>query len=369
MPVWNPKPILEEPGLRLTEAEKQVILQKMPLQPNGEIYADAIFEGGGVKGTAFLGALRCCHDLGIRWRKLAGTSAGAITAALLSANLSIDDLENILGELNYMNFLTQKTSPLILNGSPDDDLESPLWMMISLTVAGRLGEYSSDPFRNWLRQVLTTGKLTTFADVEPGRALKVVVSDITRGEMLVLPDALENPALLQKLGLTHPNEFSVAEAVRLSMSIPFFFEPGRLGDSLIVDGGILSNFPLWIYDVNPATRSQNQPPRWPTFGFRLVEADNRMPKEIRSPFKIMAAMVRTMMVAKDRFNLREIDQGRVIHIDTTSAQVTATQFNLSNQKKDELYRVGYQKTKQFFLQTWSWAEHLKARGYDSTTAA
>ena len=110
MTKWYPHQILQEPGVRMTATERQTILSKFPPpDEKGEIYADGVFEGGGVRGVAFLGALRCCSDLGIRWRKLAGTSAGAITAAVLATDLSIDDLEELLGQLDYSIFLTKKT--------------------------------------------------------------------------------------------------------------------------------------------------------------------------------------------------------------------------------------------------------------------
>ena len=58
----------------------------------------------------------------------------------------------------------------------------------------------------------------------------------------------------------------VADAVRASMSIPFVYKPVKLRDLAsrqqiwLVDGGLLSNFPVEIFD-----REQGNPPRWPTF--------------------------------------------------------------------------------------------------------
>lgn len=373
MTQWHPQKILAEGNLRLSQAEKKVILKKMPPPDDqGQIYADAIFEGGGVRGVAFLGALRCCADLGLRWRKLAGTSAGAITAAFLAADFSMDELEKILGELNYKDqFLTKKTSPLIFNGDPADDLRFPLPMIASLFVTRQIGEYSSDPFRNWLQDTLSIGKLKTFEDVKQqgrGRELKVVISDIIRGEMLVLPDDLERreppkyDSLYEQLNLAKAEDFSIAEAVRLSMSIPLFFEPGRLGNSLIVDGGILSNFPLWIYDRQPGINAL--PPRWFTFGFRLLDRGIENQVNINGPLGLLSGVFRTMMNARDRYHQRESEQGRVINIDVTAAEVTATDFNLDVSKKVLLYRLGYEHTKNFFLNpAFSWKKHLISRGF------
>ncbi|NJK69162.1 MAG: patatin-like phospholipase family protein [Microcoleus sp. CSU_2_2] len=377
---WYPQEILQEPGVRISPTEKQTILSKFPLpDENGQIYADGVFEGGGVRGVAFLGALRCCSDLGIRWRKLAGTSAGAITAAMLATDLSIDDLENILGQLDYSTFLTQKSSPLIINGDPADDLQSPAWTLFFLTVSRQMGEYSSLPFRQWLETTLAQGHLHTFADVKKveGSELKVVISNLSRGQMLVLPDDLklhESPdsgPLFKQLRLGSAEEFSVAEAVRLSMSIPLFFEPGKLGNDLIVDGGILSNFPLWIYDTQSVGINDKQSvgstpaiPRWFTFGFRLVDTGIEQQVNINSPVSILGAMFRTMMKARDRYHQREMDKGRVINIDVTQAEVTTTDFNLDADRKAKLYRLGYLSTKRFFLSdNFSWEKHLKARGF------
>lgn len=372
---------LDERGLRLSPSQKQLILRKMhAISPEGKLYADAIFEGGGVRGLAFVGALRCCADLGLQWKKLAGTSAGAITAALLAVNLPIEELEEILGNFDYMKFLSKKTSPLIFNGDPRNDLRSPFRMLFCLLLARQLGQYSAEPFQNWLSKILASRGIQSFRDIQrikSDRQLKVVVSDISRGEMLVLPDAFDPKAqplnasqrqfrekLLANSRLQSPEDFSVAEAVRLSMSIPLFFAPGRLGESWIVDGGILSNFPLWIYDVKPRSGESVPPaPRWPTFGFRLVDNTVGQVSEIQGPLDVFSSTIRTMMSARDRYNLREIDQGRVINLDITTANVTATQFNLTADEKVNLYCLGYEWTKKFFLEQWSWAEHLEIRGF------
>jgi NTE family protein len=382
---WSPAEILQEQGLRLTEAEVADIHRRMPLPQDGQLYVDGVFEGGGVRGIAFLGALRCFADVGVRWRKVAGTSAGAITAALVAADFPIDELEGIVGNLNYMDFLTQKTSQLIWNGNPANDLRHPIRMILLLLISRQLGQYSSAPFRNWLAQNLAKRNLNTFADVKADgkHDLKVVASDISRGEMLVLPDDLDLVDLtdpqarsLKELlasPLADRDQFDIAEAVRLSMSIPFFFEPGVLGKPnspsarKIVDGGILSNFPLWIYDFRP---NPNQPgkkcPRWPTFGLRLVEQDRRSDKPITGPFDILGAMFRTMMVARDQYHVNQANRDRVIEIDVTDAHVTATEFNLANEKKRVLYRLGYLQAKNFLLYVWDWEKHLIQRGFDPT---
>ncbi|MGL5509285.1 MAG: patatin-like phospholipase family protein, partial [Microcoleaceae cyanobacterium] len=320
--------VLAEKDLRISPEEKEVIISKMP-PPDalGNIYADGVFEGGGIRGLSFLGALRCCHDLGLEWRKLAGTSAGAITAAFLATDLPFETMENTLGAVDYEQiFLAQKSSDLILNGDPADDLQAPWQMLMSLKLAGKLGQYSLETFENWLAQYLVKGGVKTFTDLKnstnSNKELKVVVSDITYGQMLVLPDDLARPAknnpgpLSEKLGLSNPDDFSVAQAVRYSMSLPLFFEPGYLDDAVIVDGGLLSNFPLWLYDVKPQNdldklNTSIQYPRWFTFGFRCIDQTLSQAQNITGPMNLIGATLRTMLVARDSYHLRAADNNRV----------------------------------------------------------
>jgi NTE family protein len=372
---WNTSKIREEQQLILSPEEKKHILDKLPHSKDNQIYADAVFEGGGVKGIAFLGALRCCSDIGIRWKKLAGTSAGAITAALVAADFTIEELENILGKLNFMDFLKEKSSPFIFNGDPSDDLDHPEWMIPNLKITGTTGEYSTEPFKKWLQGTLASRQFQTFNDIkDKERELKIIISNLSIKQMLVLPDDLiannshqeseSQNQLLPKIDIEDNKQFEVSEAVRLSMSIPFFFEPGYLGDDVIVDGGVLSNFPLWIYDVNPEIGKR---PQWPTFGFRLINQQVQQPslntnnRKKMDAFEILLAMIDTMHVASDTYHVRKSEDNRVIELNDHG--IKATHFNLSDDEKTELYVDGYNNTKKFFLEKWDWNKHLAMRGY------
>lgn len=379
MNAWDLAKTRDEYNLYLSPEEKDSIRSRLaePAE-DGHIYADAVFEGGGVKGTAFIGALRCFDDVGIRWRKVAGTSAGAITAAMLATGLSMDELEQIIESLDYNDFLQQKTSRFIFNGSPDDDLDNPIWMLLNLLLVRQRGQYSSEPFLRWLSSILidTIPTFRPFVDQSDNmpwyqkRDLKIVISDISLKEMVLVPDDLDYYSIPKA-------DFSVPEAVRLSMTIPLFFEPGTLTnlktleESAIVDGGILSNFPLWIYDAPLGQR-----PKCPTFGFQLVEdgtealgEDYNMPAVVEQrtkpqPIKgatgVLAGVLETMMMGRDRRHLRINDQGRVMNIYTLG--ISATKFQLSDRDKSRLYAQGYRVARSF-LRTWNWSDHLNSRGF------
>jgi NTE family protein len=368
---WDPAVTRERFGLKLSPEQLATVAQNfLPLTPD-QFMADMVFEGGGVLGVAFLGSMRCCDDAGVRCADAAGTSAGAITAALVASGYSIDELEAIFGPLDYTSFLTKKTSWLLLGGDPSNDMGDGIFLMLGALVMTREeGKYSTDPFHDWMVQRMSARNVRSFADLPkiqrvgegaPSRRdLRVVAADISRGTMVVLPDSLSF-APYKESG-PDPLAFEVAEAVRLSMSIPLFFAPGKLTGSSIVDGAVASNFPLWLFDAPPGTK-----PPYPTFGFRLM--DRQPDPQISSAVGVLKSLLTTMRTAHDRYYLQEKDLGRVINIDVTKTptfQVTATKFNLSDDDKAELYRRGYVATREFLLDKdgkgWNWKRHLIARG-------
>ena len=81
----------------------------------------------------------------------------------------------------------------------------------------------------------------------------------------------------------------------MSMSIPFFYEPVKLVNrqtkaaSYLVDGGLLSNFPVWLFDT------EGTQPAWPTFGFKLVEPGAGKPRRVRGPISLLTALFATAM--------------------------------------------------------------------------
>ncbi|HNV55628.1 MAG TPA: patatin-like phospholipase family protein, partial [Pseudomonadales bacterium] len=175
--------------------------------------ADAVFEGGGVKGIALAGAIQVAELLGVRWKSVAGTSAGAIAAALLAAGYSSRELVTILTrEMDFNKFM-------------DEGIVDKLPLIGKLASAlFEKGIYEGDYFESWLGQKLAQRGVHTFADLRDGQGgyrLKMIASDVTQRKMVVLPDQLPEYG-------RDPDSFPVARAARMSMSIPYFFEPVML---------------------------------------------------------------------------------------------------------------------------------------------
>jgi NTE family protein len=298
--------------------------------------ADAVFEGGGVRGIAFIGAVQEMEKSGYQWERIAGTSAGSVVAALLACGYSARELVQIMKTLNYSRLLGKTwvhSLPLIGKAIP--------LLMHS-------GIYLNTPLEGQLTFWLKRKGVSTFGDLPDGK-LKIIASDISSGKMLVLPDDLPRYHI-------SPSKFPIAAAVRMSTTIPYFFQPYRLRTKIrrkpyyILDGGLLSNYPVWIFDVEGT-------PRWPTFGFRLLGEQPETPfYDINGPFSMFRAMFQTMLRAHDQRHVDKHSRARTIFIPT--GEVTTTQFDLSAEDRDFLYQSG-RDTARRFLAAWNYEKYVQ----------
>jgi len=308
--------------------------------------ADAVFEGGGVKGIGLVGAVAVAEERGYHWVNLAGTSAGAIVAALLAAGYRAAELKEVLQELDYNRF--KDTS--LLDRVP---FAGPLASLVF-----EKGIYEGKFFENWMRGLLREKQVETFKDLimedyqDDARyrfRLRVIASDISRGRLLVLPQDIADYGMI-------PENLDVAAAVRMSMSIPFFFEPIKLRNmktnqvSYIVDGGLLSNFPVWLFD------SEGSIPQWPTFGFKLVEPGEGTPHRVRGPISLLTSLFATMMEAHDARYIEDEQFVRTIPIPTLG--VGTTEFDISQARSEALYQSGRQAAEKF-LAAWDFRDYVE----------
>lgn len=302
------------------------------------MWADAVFEGGGVKGIGLVGALSVAESNGYRWKKVAGSSAGSIIATLIASGYNAQEMAEIMMEKDFSDFLTPKWPEYL----PYVGSAIRLWF--------KKGLFSGNELEKWIARLLEQKGVYTFKDLSRETELHIIASDITRGQLLVLPRDLEDYGYQAEY-------FSVARVVRMSCSIPFFFDPVKLtykptGETCyIVDGGVLSNFPVWLFD--------KENPRWPTFGFRLFSEKDHEFNKISGPFSMLLSLFFTMLEAHDNRYIEELEQVRSIQV--PSLDVKLTDFSLSKEKKRELFLSGV-KAAELFFNHWTFDEYLKARG-------
>lgn len=304
---------------------------------------DAVFEGGGVKGIGLVGAVAVTEQMGYEFMNVAGTSAGAIVAALVAAGYRARELNDIMQTLDYSEF---KDKGLL-------DRIPGIGKLLSLGI--EKGIYEGAYLERWIGEKLAAKRKYTFKDLicdeyrDSPRyryRLQVIATDISRGRLLVLPQDIKDYGI-------EPDELEIASAVRMSMSIPFFFEPvtQKLRDTsepcYIVDGGVLSNFPISLFDDGTAD------PPWPTFGYLLAEKSDvvgaAVSHEVLGPLTLLASIFFTMMEAHDRRYISNGAFARTIMIPTLG--VKTTEFDLSPRRAEALYQSGEKAAREFF-ETW-----------------
>ncbi len=324
--------------------------------PRSAHAADGVFQGGGVKGLALAGALvefadRARHPDGYvdEWVQLAGTSAGAIVAAYLASGHTAADTLAMIRETDFTRFEDWGRGGELLGGARN--------------LLRRHGLAKGAYFRDWFAERI---EQRTFADIaDAGRVLKVIATDITRREMLVLPDSLSEYRSPGGNAPIDAGSFAVADAVRMSMSIPYFFEPIELvhhatgTPSTIVDGGVLSNFPVWIFDV------ADRDPHHPSFGFKLTGGGapaaglDRALDRLGWPARMGIDIFSTAMEAWDAY---WVSHGTLVRTCAISAgDVGTTDFHLDDAAKAWLISSG-EGAARAFLDVWDRGAYVNSYG-------
>jgi NTE family protein len=329
--------------------------------------ADLVLEGGGVKGIALAGAVTRLSEAGYSFPRVAGTSAGAVVAAVVAAlhrrGEPVTSVVEVARTLDYRRF-RDRGLPASLLG-PLGVLLDP----VSAVLEG--GAYEGDYLADWLGGVLADLGVERFGDLrtedprDDGElhhryGLVVMASDLSRRRLAQLP--WDYP----EYGLD-PDEQSVVTAVRASAAIPYVFEPvllrGGRGTSTLVDGGLLSNYPIGAFD-----RLDEQPPRWPTIGVRLDAleiGEPRRPRPVRGPVRTGVALVETAIQAcQAEHVLDPCNVDRSVHVDTEG--VSAIDFDLSEEEQRRLLEAGRAAADRF-LARWDfddWRERCRSSASD-----
>lgn len=296
---------------------------------------DGVFSGGGLKDFALVGAYQALEDKGFRFHSVAGTSAGAILACFIAAGYTGKEIEVMLDDQDFQALLDSRKTIL------------PFPIMKWFLFYWRMGLYQGKALEDWFMKKLAVKGVYTFGDIPQG-TLKIIASDLTNGKMLVLPDDLAHYGISAET-------FPLARALRMSCGIPFFFEPVRLkvglGESIVVDGGVLSNFPMWLFDEPNGERQR------PLLGLKISRGHKETPShEINNALNLFEALFSTMQNAHDEKYISRKHEKDIIFIPVN--ETSTTQFDLSQEMKAALIEEGRTRTLQF-LKTWTPTSYRK----------
>lgn len=185
-----------------------------------------IFQGGGMKGIAYIGALLALEENGYYCKRAAGSSIGAVFAGLLASGYKATELLKIIDRFDFSKLVKKENSKI--KGILFDK-----------------GMYSLVNIENEIAYLLSLKGVYTFSDLEYKNStiLKVTGTMLGTNKTIIFPDNLP-------LFGINPRLFNVAKAITMSASFPIYFKPFKLINNYILDGGITNNFPFEVFDYN-----------------------------------------------------------------------------------------------------------------------
>jgi NTE family protein len=305
-------------------------------------YKNLVFEGGGVKGVAYGGVFEVLEQLQItpQIEAVAGTSAGAITATMMSLNYSAAEFLKIMMTLDFERF------------EDGCDLIGPFRLV------RHFGWFKGNYFLNLMESFI---EQKTRDSQKPGngratfRDLVEKYRDRHFKKLFVFGTNLTQQAV-QKFSYETTPDVAVADAVRISMSIPFFFEARYYeqngSNDAYCDGGVLNNYPIDTFDeqhtaVDPDSGHLmlHRTPNAETLGFHF---DN--PGQIHSPVNSLRSFGEGVIDAL--LDIQDIllktntgDERRSVFINDLG--VKFTDFELSDQTKRALIDQGRTATTEY----------------------
>jgi NTE family protein len=298
------------------------------------VRADGVFSGGGIKALGFTGALKAAAEAGYtEWVQLAGTSAGAITATALAVGYDADTLRQQLDAFDF--------AKLADYGGPFG-----VGRIENLIVRDALAHGKA--LTRFIEQLLHDAPKPATKFGELSDRLRVIGADLAHNRMVVFPEDVALYVDSDGKPLV-PDEFPIAEAVRISAGYPYFFPPLKLRDAVtgkqgaLVDGGIVSSYPVFLFDTPQ--------PKHPTWGFQLFGgSDPERPTYegiggLAWPIDMLKAILDTSINAFDKLAMQAFGN-RTIAIPTGG--VGTLDFALTDEQKQFLFDSGYNAGKAFF---------------------
>ncbi|WMI80030.1 patatin-like phospholipase family protein [Anaerotignum sp. MB30-C6] len=323
-----------------------------------------VFEGGGVLGIAYLGALDYLFRNGLMGdiTRVAGTSAGAITACVLSFNLPFWETRRIANSLDYRK-VPSKGELEDISFIPEDVMEVMERFFDDIICVYRLmnnyGWFSTDYFYGWMRDVINaqfdvTKKSPpyTFEDFKnplihkdnrPFFDLYVIGTDISMKTSQIF--SYETTPRME-----------VAQAVRISMSVPLFFEAvikehidsrGNAYSRVFCDGGLMNNYPLSIFDYPRFNSDLYGGVNLSTLGLRFKNKLEH--NEINNLWQYIDSLLRvSSYIQQQNYESNPLNQERSIIINTKDTHSLDFNIDVNDATYRFLYQQGYNAAKEFF---------------------
>jgi NTE family protein len=285
-----------------------------------------VMEGGGVRGLAHIGALRYLGEIGVYQNlvNVGGTSVGALVGFHIALGYKSTELVSQLNTLDLTRF---------------KDGTFKLYSLFS-----KFGMHKGDYLTNYLRECLLSQGLPSTATISQvgahtGKWLSVVATNVNKGSSVIF---------------NKDNDISIVKAIRMSVSLPFFFAAVHHGNQLYVDGALVNNYPLDLFDTVTTTKNGNDEVTIidsnlsDTLGLR-VDTSSEVAKSDYLCSNLMQFTQSMLDIVYDNLQdtkMTDTDWARTIRINT--GNISTTDFGISEEQISWLDQQGYLAAKEYF---------------------
>ena len=272
-----------------------------------------LFGGGAIRGIAHVGALRAMERLGIETDTYAGSSVGSIVAALVGVGYNADEIEDIFLKVNFNLF---------------KDIQFGIKQQFALS--------KGEVFLEWMRELMESKFYGN--DYQKGENPPVTFKDLKKNVVIITTD-LSNFACKEFSKFETP-DYEIAQAVRISSSMPGLMCPIEYENSMLVDGDLQKSWPMWKLSPNLCPKNER------ILELRLegdFEGTDFNPIEyLNAVYSCMTAMG-TSFITEIYGNCDKYD-----YLTINTGDVNIIDFNQSQEKRLHLSQLGYEQTMHYF---------------------
>lgn len=272
-----------------------------------------LFGGGAIRGVAYIGTLKAFEELGITTDTLAGSSVGAIFAAMLAVGYTSEELKQIFSKVNF-----------------------ELFKDIAIGIGPLFALSKGEVFLEWLRELI---EKKYYGDkYKKGENRAVTFKDIDKN-LIIITTNLSNFECKEFSKFETP-DYEIASAIRISSCMPGLMKPIEYNKTLLVDGDLQKSWPMWKLSKNLSNSSDR------ILELRLegyYDSNNISGIDYANAvYSCMTSMstsfVTDIYADKDKFDYIVLNTGKTVVVD----------FNLNENKRNELIQSGYEQTINYF---------------------
>ena len=300
-------------------------------ETSDHLYENLAFEGGGVRGYAYAGAIKQLDDMDYlkNFKRFSGTSVGALFASMLACDFSADQILAAKDRLDFSSF------------SPSFSLRSLycVWDYYGMNCTDELKKQFCEILKDKVDPEITMKELFKLT----GKELVIVTCCLSRKKPVYLHHAC------------FPN-VKLVDAMIASVSVPYIFQPSTFdwlgSNDYYVDGGIVDNYPIWVYndieslyngDLHTVDKDYISPQ---TLGLKLLckgeKNDSEVfndRKDLNNLTRFSSALLNTLMLQIERSDISPTYIMQTVSIKTGT--ISFIDFKIDSDKIDELVKNGH----------------------------